>query len=138
MNAARGYHTATLLLEGNVLVTGGYNGNSLNSVELYDTSSGKWSAKQPMSIDRYYHTATLLTNGQVLVVSGRDGSFYSKTVEMYNPASNTWASISDMPSNRGYHSATLLANGNVLAVGGMNSSTIVVANADMYSPTTNF
>ena len=43
LNTARYLHTATLLLNGKVLVTGGFgmDGN-LASVELYDPASGTW------------------------------------------------------------------------------------------------
>src|SRR4029453_1631752 len=44
MNTPRVNHTATLLLNGKVLVAGGYNaGTILNSAELYDPASGTWS-----------------------------------------------------------------------------------------------
>ena len=61
------YHTATLLLSGQVLVAGGYAGRSLSSAELYDPASGTWTATGSMVDPRFAHTATLLSSGQVLV-----------------------------------------------------------------------
>ena len=49
MNAARGEHTATLLLNGKVLVAGGIsNGTYLSSAEIYDPSTGLWTATGSM------------------------------------------------------------------------------------------
>ena len=71
MNSARNYHTASLLADGKVLVTGGYNnGNSLNSTELYDPSTETWITTGSMNNDRYDHTASILPNGMVLVIGG--------------------------------------------------------------------
>src|SRR5262245_58707785 len=68
----RALHTATLLPNGKVLVTGGL----LNSViitasaELYDPATGVWTSAGTLAEARYVHTATLLPNGKVLVVGG--------------------------------------------------------------------
>jgi hypothetical protein len=70
LNTARSGHTATLLPNGQVLVTGGFNGNALASAELYDPAMGKWIASGSLSTARDGHTATLLPNGQVLVAGG--------------------------------------------------------------------
>jgi hypothetical protein len=43
MNNGRYLHTASVLTNGKVLVTGGYGySGDLNSVELYDPSTGTW------------------------------------------------------------------------------------------------
>ncbi|WP_224372986.1 Kelch repeat-containing protein [Hyalangium versicolor] len=85
MASVRGGHTATLLSNGKVLVTGGYaSGNFLASAELYDPASGTWSAAAPMASARSEHTATLLNNGQVLVLGGYKGPVLS-SAELYTP-----------------------------------------------------
>ena len=72
----REYHTATLLPNGKVLVAGGWNFNTLNtlaSAELYDPATGTWTTTGSLANARYFHTATLLPNGKVLVAGGYNG-----------------------------------------------------------------
>lgn len=63
---SRDLHTASVLANGKVLITGGYNGAALNSAELYDPSTGMWTTTGNMNYGRYYHGASILTNGNVL------------------------------------------------------------------------
>src|SRR5207244_3104903 len=80
---ARFYHTATLLPNGKVLITGGvvsFN-NALASAELYDPVSGTWTATGSLTTARYVHTATLLPNGKVLVAGGYP---YLTSAELYD------------------------------------------------------
>jgi hypothetical protein len=66
MNNARYSHTASVLTNGKVLVTGGYGNISyLNSAELYDPSTGTWTITSNMNYTRGYHIASVLTNGTV-------------------------------------------------------------------------
>ncbi|CAF4536720.1 unnamed protein product, partial [Didymodactylos carnosus] len=67
MNNARSYHTASLLTNGKVLVTGGLGSGYLHTAELYDPSTGTWTNTGNMTGARYAHTASVLTNGKVLV-----------------------------------------------------------------------
>ena len=76
LNFPRFYHTATLLANGKVLVTGGMSSNTypatiLNSSELYDPATGLWTITGPLHEARYNHTATLLPSGKVLVTGGQ-------------------------------------------------------------------
>jgi hypothetical protein len=85
---ARYSHTATLLPDGKVLVIGGFlfsGGDTiaLASAELYDPSSGTWSASGPLATARAEHTATLLPNGKVLVAAGVNAIGFT-SAELYD------------------------------------------------------
>jgi hypothetical protein len=86
MNFPRTYHTATLLPDGKVLVTGGVGctgGNNIEALsgnniqcsagqiqtpELWDPATGKWTKMAPHKEVRAYHSiAALLPDGRVLV-----------------------------------------------------------------------
>src|SRR6476660_5639955 len=92
LNTARWYHTATLLPNGKVLTTGGFNGGVeyLSSAEVYDPASGTWTETGSLTTGREYHTATLLPNGKVLVAGGLGGGVALTSAELYDPASGTW------------------------------------------------
>lgn len=115
MRNDRSNHTATLLLNGKVLVAGGWGGGA--SAELYDPASDAWTVTGRLHLARAGATATLLPNGKVLVAGGeqRDGSFWSTTsAELYDPATGTWTLTSPMNHARVFHTATLLPSGKVL------------------------
>lgn len=93
MTAARALQTATLLLNGKVLVAGGRIGPVANvsavSAELYDPGSGTWTATTNMDGLRANQTATLLPDGKVLIAGGLGvigGSFSPlASAELYDP-----------------------------------------------------
>ncbi|MDX2087205.1 MAG: Ig-like domain-containing protein [Kofleriaceae bacterium] len=129
MLQGRAQHTATLLPNGKVLVTGGFitdhTQGSTATAELYDPQTGTWSATGSMTTARAMHSATLLPNGMVLVVGGRAATWVGwwdktlKTAELYNPATGTWTATSSMGWIRENHTATLLPNGKVAILGGL-------------------
>ena len=129
-------HTATLLLNGTVLVAGGHNGvgstGDLTSAELYDPVAGTWSTTGSLSTARERHTATLLPNGKVLVAAGLNPTDLT-SAELYDPAAGTWASTGSLSTARRSHTATLLPNGKVLVAGGYNSGGYLNS-AELYDP----
>jgi hypothetical protein len=132
--AAREFHTATLLQNGKVLITGG--SQSDTSAELYDPTTGAFVKTGSMAVARSGHTATLLTDGRVLVVGGSSDA----SAEIYDPATGTFASTDSMAAARSAHTATMLPNGKVLIVGGKNDSlqtilsTKALASTEIYDP----
>jgi hypothetical protein len=68
-------HTSTLLPDGTVLIAGSQRssldgGFALASAELYEPTSGTFSATGDMTTARFSHTTTLLSDGRVLIAGG--------------------------------------------------------------------
>jgi uncharacterized protein (TIGR03437 family) len=110
MTAVRMGHTATLLKDGRVLITGG---SGLATAELYDPSAGAFLPTGSMAAARLAHTATLLSDGRVLIAGGSLAG--TPSAELYDPATGTFAPTGTMltPAQHG-HTATPLGNGKVL------------------------
>jgi N-acetylneuraminic acid mutarotase len=150
LNTARWGHTATLLPNGQVLVVGGVGSGvgasgDLSSAELYDPSTGIWTATGSLSTTLAFHTATLLPNGKVLVAGGDHpvstsnggGSVSLDSAEIYDPSTGTWTATGSLVTAREFHTATLLPNGQVLVAGGVNYPTLVTLDsAELYDPST--
>jgi hypothetical protein len=141
MVVARTSHTATLLPNGQVLVSGGYNNDGiLSSSELYDPDLGTWTAAGDMGLARVGHAAALLPDGHVLVAGGGTptGDVVA-SAELYDPSSGTWRDAGAMAEGRAGPTATLLPDGRVLFVGGTdggNSFINALASAEIYDPAT--
>jgi len=146
MNSPRYHHTATLLPDGRVLVTGGAIADQYtftNGAEIYDPAAGMWTSTPPMHMRRKDHTATLLNDGTVLVVGGGNNPLIGDNEpEIYDPSTGLWSTNHTMTCSRQQHTATLLPNGQVLVAGGWgnypsnaNYSYIgVQAIAELYDP----
>ena len=119
---SRAMHTATLLPNGKVLVTGGYDastGTILSSSELYDPSTNTWSQAGKLIQAREFHRAVRLNDGRVLIVGGSSNAAARlSSCEIYDPITNAWASIGNLANGRFACFCTLLSNGKVLVVGG--------------------
>ena len=138
-------HTATLLSDGQVLVTGGQsvtrmpNGAHFNegaSTEVFNPAAGKWRLTGAMNQGRSSHTATLLPDGKVLVAGGATNSVIRlSSAELYDPKTEQWTNTASMKFVRGNHTATLLTNGLVLVAGGWNEDHNFRFDSELYDPT---
>ena len=87
MGTARRFHTATLLSNSKVLITGGMSNTIIfNSAELYDPDSETFTSTDGnMTAARYGQTSTLLLNNKVLITGGGGIGSYLSSAELYAP-----------------------------------------------------
>ena len=148
MAVGRAEHTATLLADGRVLITGGFSGDLLTTplvdlgmCEIYDPATGKFTVTGSMSEGRSQHTATLLQDGRVLVAgggahvpAGGDGLTLSggNTAELYDPTTGVFTPTGLMVEGRDIAAAVLLQDGRVLVAGGISNP--LDETAELYVP----
>ena len=138
----RAGHTATLLANGKVLITGGasaYTPADRASAELYDPDTGTFKPTGSMTGPRDGQTATLLSSGKVLIAGGADEEDSAASAELYDPANGSFASTGSMSGPRWHKTVTLLSSGKVLIVGGTPANAEGVsylASAELYDPAT--
>jgi len=138
-NVTRGYigRTATLLPNGKVLVTGGEDDfGDYADTELYDPSTGEFTASGNMTRPRIDHTATLLRDGTVLIAGSQLSPGVVASTELYDSAAGAFTATADMTLPRFFHTATLLRDGRILMTGGYTSypATSNSDTAELYIP----
>ena len=143
MAMPRESHVAALLSSGKVLIAGGSDGAlGINmpattvyaSSEVYDPSTGHFTAAGSMNAARDLFTATLLNTGKVLVAGGVNTTASLQSADLYDPSSTSFAATGNLMELRFYQDATLLNDGTVLITGG-NGATGGLATAEIYEPT---
>lgn len=147
LNTARYGHAAVLLANGEPLVLDGVDQGSagtfnLQSTELYNPSTGKWTLNgNTFQSGNGGFSVTMLNTGKVLIAGGIVGvyphTFVTAAAELYDPSTGTSASTGSLNTARETHTATLLQNGQVLAAGGenvVNSKTNYLSSAELYTP----
>lgn len=138
LKKARKDLSATTLLDGRVLITGGRSGMfdaAIGEAEIFDPATNSFSSGILMNVPRSRNTATRLQDGRVLIAGGFYQNSPIKDAEVYDPATNTFTAVGSLNVARYMHSAVLLNNGKVLIVGGFNGNK--VREAELFDPATN-
>ena len=143
---SRVLHTATLLLDGEVLITGGAVAGAspfFPAAELYAPGDNQIRPASPMRNLRAGHSATLLTSGDVLIAGGVDQSGDADggpslgaldSAELYRPDDGRFLLLPSMHAARSNHSATLLPSGEVLIAGGSADLAPTLQRAELFDP----
>lgn len=143
MTVKRVAFAATLLPNGKVLIAGGSSSGvpsgNLASAELYDLTTGTFTATGSMTTSRTTYTAALLPNGKVLIAGGQSSTIgvMLASAELYDPSTGAFSVTGSMTTPRFAYTETLLPNGKVLIAGGTTNgdNTGTLASAELYDPT---
>jgi Putative Ig domain/Galactose oxidase, central domain len=111
MSEGRSWHTATMLVDGTVLVAG-----PDGTAELFSPGTGTFSVVGGLSRG-FRATATLRSDGTALVAGGLYIVSVA-TAQLFAPESGGFVSTGSLNTARDGHTATLLVDGTVLIAGG--------------------
>jgi hypothetical protein len=142
LNDERGWHTATLLADGRVLIVGNpqWGIDTPESAEVYDLATNTFNVVgEPRRYISGAQAATLLRDGRVLVTGGDSAEPNGrprwfgplKSAETWDPASGTFSRAGAMELERRAHQSALLPDGRVMVAGGTG-----VRTSDFIDPST--
>ena len=143
MNKARGFFAAVELLNGNVLVAGGFDGSIPDFIfpdaEIYNWHTGTWTPIAPMNTARAAPAAVRLEDGRVMVIGGADENFnFLDSAEIYDPSTGTWSFTGSMNEPRFEDfTAVLLPGRKVLIAGGFGPPFDALSSAEIYDEASN-
>lgn len=147
-------HTATLLADGRILVTGGtgsrqgtFSGTDYSfekRTSIFDPATSSWTASGNLNFPRTGHAAALIANtsgsgstthnGWILVAGGTVTGTGATTrkAELWNPSTGLWANTGNLGAGRTAPVMVPLQNGKVLVIGNGTTS----GNCELFNPAT--
>lgn len=130
-------HTATVLLDGRVLIAGG----SLSgdppapSAEVWDPGTQEWTRIADMTTPRRRHLATRLDDGRVLVVGGVRVGPNLTSSEIWDPVTGQWTEAPAAPAESLVGDLVALSGGRALFFGKVGEGCFVsIFDGESWSP----
>ena len=122
-------HTATVLLDGDVLVIGGDDFGAFSdptaSAERYVVAENRWRPAGTLHVARQWHTATLLPDGRVIVVGGQLDSLSSTaSIEIWDNLTGTFTELGALATSRQWHEVQVVSPTEIVVRGGAHLSPI--------------
>lgn len=121
-------HSAVLLKDGRVLVSGGTSLiDPLASCEIYNPDQNKWIEVAPLNIARQYHKAILLPNNKVFVVGGYSNNnlFPTRSCEIYDPNLNRWQLVDSTQVVGSAGEVFILDERNLILIGANSTQNLI-------------
>jgi hypothetical protein len=131
MTTPRAAHSATLLMNGHVLIAGGCtqgtcdSGPATQTAEIFDPQTRGFTVIGRLVQPRLSHAAVQLEDGAVMLLGGWVSGRVTVSTERFDPTTGTFNSAPDMLEPRADFSATVLKDGRVLIAGGYRNRTFV-------------
>ena len=141
MPTARRFFSASVV-NGKIYAIGGWDGEPISTVEVYDPATDRWMQKANMLTPRW-GPSTSVVNGKIYAIGGDEnpsgnGNSPSPMVEEYDPLTDTWTAKTDMPTPR-WLLSTSVVEGKIYAIGGSirgGNPNLTVSTVEEYNPLT--
>ena len=127
------YGLAVAVVNNRIFAIGGFNGNTLSTVEEYNSSNDIWITRTAMPTARMGF-AIGVVNNKIYAIGGFKQSNYLSIVEEYDVDNDTWVAKANMPTSR-YGLAVGVVNDKIYAVAGYNGT--AVSTIEEYDPALN-
>lgn len=146
LHASRRFEQAAAMADGRILVAGGFGADAAptTSAEIYDPTTGAFTATGAMPRPRAGGIAERLSDGRVLIAGGTDASGNADPCAVvYAPTTGTFAAggcFAAATHGRFMPAAARLRDGRVVVLGGQTyyqGSTRLAPDAEVYNPAAN-
>uniref|UniRef100_A0A915KP29 BTB domain-containing protein n=1 Tax=Romanomermis culicivorax TaxID=13658 RepID=A0A915KP29_ROMCU len=108
---------------GHIYAVGGLtnNGDSLSTVERYDTMTNRWVTMEPMSTLRS-RVGVAVMHGKMYAIGGFNGHERLQTVELFDPESKSWREVCSLNKKRSALAAAVVGD-RLYVCGGYDGAT---------------
>ena len=148
MGVSRYNHTATLLNDGRVIVTGGTQDgtSSITDCEIFDIVNG-WVPTDDLHYPRMRHDANIIPDSDNLMVTGGwignghpslfkhfngPGNSSLSSTEIFDPSTSSWIAGPDLNNGRFWHQSAITDNDELIVIGGLNVTQGALSSCEVY------
>jgi Concanavalin A-like lectin/glucanases superfamily/Domain of unknown function (DUF1929)/Bacterial Ig domain/IPT/TIG domain/Kelch motif len=123
---------------GEVMSWDGPPSNGGTSAQLWNPSTGVFTAIPNNLTNMFCNSAVALSDGRILAIGGHaDFGVGVPDADIYDPVTKLWSRMASMKHGRWYPTATVLPDGRVLAMSGSDTcESCIVAIPEIYDPVT--
>jgi N-acetylneuraminic acid mutarotase len=131
----RAAHAAAVIGHRLYVAGGADDSGSLQTLEIYDFRSGRWSSGPSFPGPARNHTTGVASGGRFYVLAGRDQGNYT-AAERYDPARRSWERLPSLRTARGGIASVRLRDGRIVVFGGerLEPGGTTIAEVELFDP----
>lgn len=140
MNFSRSHHSAVLMQDGRVFITGGTKSESAKTAEIFDPKTNKFTKTNDMNLGKQKPYLLTLKDGRIFIFGKNIDTDYrscTSSAEIYDPKIDKYEILSGFENCRTEYSSVSLDNGNIIIPGSFDHKTPAYLKSIIFNPDTN-